>query len=139
MLRAAAICATALCCLAAAGNAADRTLNLEEGIYTFAQAARGEQAFATSCAACHGDDLAGRGPSPSLAGDSFVQRWQGRSVGEFYERMSTTMPKQQPHGLSDQTYADIVAFVLQANAFPWGNEELKPDQAALKKVVIGPR
>ena len=47
--------------------------SVKEGVYTDAQAKRGEALYKDQCAACHGDDLAGSGPMPPLAGNDFVR------------------------------------------------------------------
>jgi PQQ-dependent dehydrogenase (methanol/ethanol family) len=110
-----------------------------DGVFMSAQATHGQQEFETYCASCHGADLAGREHAPALAGDSFLQQWQAHSVGELFERISLTMPQRTPHSLSDHAYVDIVSFILQANGFPYGRSELKPDLGALSKVTIAQR
>ena len=37
------------------------------------------------------------------------------------------MPRGTPHSLADEEYIDIVAYLLQVNAFPSGSEELTAD------------
>ena len=109
-----------------------------DGIFTSAQATRGQQEFAEHCARCHGTDLAGRGHAPALAGDSFLQQWRARSVGELFQSTSLTMPQQRPHSLTDQAYIELVSFILQANGFPYGSAELAPDLGLLNKITIAP-
>ena len=46
------------------------------------------------------------------------------------------MPADRPNSLPAQTYRDIVAFILQANKFPAGEQELASDTEALRKVLI---
>jgi quinoprotein glucose dehydrogenase len=108
-----------------------------DGIFTHAQAAEGEKAFTISCASCHASDLTGKPNAPALAGDSFVQRWQGHSVGEFFVRISTTMPKGQPHSLDDTAYANIIAFLFEANGYVPGRSELKAELGVLNQTIIG--
>src|SRR2546423_1377917 len=46
-----------------------------DGVYTDAQAARGQAQYRQECASCHGDRLEGGGeiaPAPELAGDIFM-------------------------------------------------------------------
>ena len=111
----------------------------DDGVFTSAQTTRGQQEFEKNCASCHGTDLAGRGHAPALAGDFFAQQWQSHSVGELFERISQTMPQLTPHSLSDHAYIEIVSFILQANGFPYGTSELKPDLGALNKIAIAQR
>jgi quinoprotein glucose dehydrogenase len=109
-----------------------------DGIFTAAQAALGERSFTASCASCHGADMAGREGAPSLAGDAFLRRWQNRSVGELFDRISTSMPQQQPHSLGDTVYIAIVAYIIQANGFPDGSNILTPNPTALGALKIAP-
>lgn len=92
-----------------------------DGIYTDAQAARGEKAFGQSCAGCH--SLAAEGKSP-LAGDPFWKSFSQKTVGELLDYVSANMPNGSPGSLSQATYKDIVAAMLKANGFPAGNTEL---------------
>jgi quinohemoprotein ethanol dehydrogenase len=110
-----------------------------DGVFTSAQATRGQQEFEKNCTTCHGADLAGREHAPALAGDSFLQQWQAHSVGELFERISLTMPQLTPHSLSDHAYIDTVSFILQANGFPYGPSELKPDRGELNTITIAQR
>ena len=59
-------------------------------------------------------------------------------VGELSARIQKLMPPERPGSLPAQTYIDIVAFILQKNAFPAGDAELSTDPAALQ-ILITPR
>jgi quinohemoprotein ethanol dehydrogenase len=107
------------------------------GVFTEAQATRGRSSFETNCSSgCHMADLSGGARVPALAGERFLQHWQGSSAAVLLERIRNTMPQQKPHSLSDQVYVDIVAFLLQANGLPPGALELTGDPAALGTVVL---
>ena len=49
------------------------------------------------------------------------------------------MPAGAPGSLDDQTYIDIVAYILQFNGMPAGNQKLVPDLDSLEKIVITAR
>ncbi|MGD8282000.1 MAG: cytochrome c [Gemmatimonadota bacterium] len=106
------------------------------GVYSQNQAARGRETFGASCAACHSADLSGRGPIPALRGDSFTGNRHGGTVGDLYERISTTMPPSRPGQLSAEDYADVVAYLLQENAFPHGSADLPAQQESLHLIVF---
>lgn len=107
------------------------------GIYTEAQAKRGEEASKRSwCTSCHGGDLTGA-EAPALVGDEFLSNWNMETVGFLYERIRTTMPADKPGSLSPQDASDIVARVLQLNKFPAGPNELPSDIDLLSKIAIG--
>ena len=105
-----------------------------DGIYTQAQAKRGQPLYAKECASCHRDDLEGHGPSPSLAGEDFVAKWDGETVGDLFEKMQATMPADHPGRLSREQNAAILAFILRFNEFPAGKTELRTDSEWLAKI-----
>jgi cytochrome c5 len=78
---------------------AQATRSVNEGVYTAEQAKRGEALYKEQCSACHGDNLEGSGPMPPLAGKDFLANWQGKTVGDLFEKTSTTMPATAPGSL----------------------------------------
>jgi len=109
-----------------------------EGIYTQTQSERGLAAYTESCTSCHAADLRGNSNSPSLVGMSFMFLWEGKTVGELYEQVRANMPVDRPGALSNQAYADIIAYLLQANGFPAGSETLGTDTEQLNLIPIVP-
>jgi mono/diheme cytochrome c family protein len=105
-----------------------------DGIYSAAQAAKGEALYRTECASCHAADLQGSGPMPALTGEDFRKEWDGQSVGDLFERIRTTMPGDKPGKLSPEVNANILAFLLKSNGYPAGTAELKADTAGLNKI-----
>jgi quinoprotein glucose dehydrogenase len=116
--------------------AAQTARTVWDGVYTEAQAERGRAAYSQSCAACHREDLRGDGTAPSLVGESFAFLWGDMTVGELFTRTRAIMPPERPGSLSPQGYVDIIAFVLQKNAFPAGGTELGIDRDALQQIRI---
>ncbi|HEY6333105.1 MAG TPA: c-type cytochrome, partial [Blastocatellia bacterium] len=70
------------------------------GIPTEAQARRGGDLYARTCASCHGMQLQGT-PASALAGDQFMAKWgQGNHyVDELYYITKTQMPYGAPNTL----------------------------------------
>ena len=89
--------------------------------FTAAQAASGKTAYNATCAVCHGTTMTNGAYGTPLAGEYFKTKWSHRSVRAFYDRARTTMPPSQPGSLPADTYADIVAYILQVNGFKAGN------------------
>ncbi len=98
-----------------------------DGVYTEGQAERGQVLYTESCSGCHAPDLRGDNTSPSLVGMSFTFLWGGSTLGALFERIQEQMPPARPGSLSAQTYRDVLAFVLRANSYPAGTQELEPD------------
>ena len=120
----------------APGDAAAQEKSTWSGVYTDAQASRGEAVYSASCAVCHGDDLAGNEMGPGLAGSSFLGFWDGLSLGDLFQVMSVSMPQDNPGSLETAQYVDVIAYMLQRSEFPPGGEELPADEAGLREVTI---
>jgi mono/diheme cytochrome c family protein len=105
-----------------------------DGIYTAAQAARGQQVYADSCAGCHQEDLSGDGQTPPLVGKDFNVDWNDLALSDLFDRMRGTMPADKPGTLKPEQAADVIAYLLQKGNFPAGATELPADAAALKAI-----
>ena len=117
-------------------GAAQEPRTVWDGIYTEAQATRGEQVYQDECAFCHLDDLMGDAFATPLIEDGFTFRWEGSSVGDLMTVIQITMPADRPATLSNEAVADVIAFLLKMNEYPVGDEELAADQAALENIAI---
>jgi mono/diheme cytochrome c family protein len=109
------------------------------GVFTAAQTDRGRAAYLdsnNSCAGCHGSELGGSPGGPGLVRASFRSRWGGKNVGELFEYTKTRMPPGRAGSLSDQTYIDIIAFILRANNYPPGQTELRANLDELRQIGI---
>lgn len=106
------------------------------GVFTADQAKRGQTKYNQVCSNCHQSDLTGSDQAPALAGGDFLDRWEGQSVGDMADRIRTSMPQDDIGSLNTQMSVDLVAYLLQANNFPAGQEELKADRSFLKTVMI---
>jgi hypothetical protein len=107
-----------------------------DGVYNKDQASRGQAKYTAVCSNCHQGDLSGSDQAPGLAGGDFLDRWEGQTVGDLADRIRTSMPLDDVGSLNVQLSADLTAFLLQANNFPAGQEELKADRSAMKSVAI---
>ena len=89
-----------------------------------------------NCATCHGDNLEGSGPMPALAGKDFLASWQGKTVGDLYDKTFTTMPATAPGSLTPAQAADIVSYMLSSSRFKAGSTELEPKTEVLQQIKI---
>ena len=105
-----------------------------DGVYSSKQAKRGQALYAKSCGSCHRDDLTGHGPTPSLAGSEFRDRWDGQTLGDLFEKMQATMPADHPGSLSREENGAILAFILRSNEFPAGKKDLRTKSDRLAKI-----
>jgi mono/diheme cytochrome c family protein len=116
-------------------NAQGKSVN--DGVYSDAQAKRGATLYAEQCASCHGENMEGVADLfPALTGAPFVKTWSGKSLGEFFDKIQTTMPALDPGSLKPAQTADIVAFILSHSKYPAGAAELASTADALKPIQI---
>lgn len=94
-------------------------------IFTAEQATTGKAAYGRSCAGCHMPDLGGTPDAPPLAGSRFLDTWRGRTSKELFDFVSGAMP---PGGssMNADTYAAILAYVLQSNGALPGSTRFEP-------------
>ena len=96
------------------------------GSFTAAQAASGRVAYNEQCSECHLSDLRGAF-GPPLAGPSFTNAWGPTTARELFEQIRNTMPPGGEGSLGDDTYINIVAYILLVNGHAAGAQELPAD------------
>ena len=106
------------------------------GVYSEAQAYRGEKVADTTCIGCHGPKLDGGDSGPKLVGEEFIANWSSQSVGELFAWMQEAMPAEAPGTLSKGDTAAVLAYILQLNKIPAGKLDLSTDRAALNRIRI---
>jgi alcohol dehydrogenase (cytochrome c) len=84
------------------------------------QVDRGQRVYGASCAHCHGVELEGT-VGPALVGPRFLYSWAKKGADDLYYILRTTMPKPAVGSLSEQAYADVMAFMLQRNGMAAGS------------------
>jgi len=102
-----------------------------EAFFTAEQARTGAGEYRVHCSACHGTNLAG-GAAPALRGGNLAQSWANANA--LYQYYSETMPPSNPGGLSETTYINILAHILNENGFPAGEQELEADPELLRQI-----
>jgi mono/diheme cytochrome c family protein len=98
------------------------------GVYTDAQARRGENSYKTNCVSCHS--------AKEYTGSAFTVAWVSRTAFDLFEQIRTLMPEDNPGILPRQDYVDIVAYLFSMNSYPTGADELPNDDDALKRIRI---
>ena len=127
--------------LAGAGAAA----SVWDGVFSEDQAARGRQVYFGACGLCHGRRLNGAPDDPDmlstppLARARFLRVWEGRSLATLLAYTRLTMPEDNPASLSDEEYADVVAYMLSMSRMPAGEDDLPADARDLANILIRQR
>lgn len=105
--------------------------------FTSEQVERGHEAYTQRCTMCHGENLndGDFGGAP-LRGAWFRDHWGAGSVAALFTYVKTLMPPDNPGGLNDTTYADILAFILQRNGYKAGDAELPSELEAMESMSL---
>lgn len=120
--------------LVPSSSAAGQSRTVGDGVYTDAQAARGQGLFNQHCALCHGDSLQG-GAGPELVGTMFTGDFNKGPLSDLVDLIRVTMPEDKPGTLNQQQASDVTAYILKANKFPAGRVDLSADTAAQKQIT----
>ena len=106
------------------------------GVYSQAQAQRGQAIYARACASCHGPTLQGVEQAAPLTGPAFAANWNGRTLGELFEIMRRSMPGDDPGTLTAEQNAAVLAYMLSVGRFPSGDTALSGDRTALDTITF---
>jgi mono/diheme cytochrome c family protein len=128
-----ALCAYALAGTLSLTGQTRQLRSITDGVYSGAQAARGQQIYKAQCAECHGEAMEGT-IGPPMVGDSFLSNWSARPLAGLVEKIQKTMPFNLPGSLSRQQSTDLAAYILQFGKFPAGQAELS--EAMLAQITF---
>jgi mono/diheme cytochrome c family protein len=98
------------------------------GVYTAAQAAKGEDIYYTICISCH--------PKGTYAGVGFKNNWNNRPLWDLWDWISNKMPKNDPGSLEPAQVVQVMAYILQQNKMPAGTVPLPPNEKTLYGIKI---
>jgi mono/diheme cytochrome c family protein len=116
----------ALCAIAGALSLtgyAQQPRTIAQGVYSAAQAGRGQALYTANCTLCHGPELKGA-VGPMLTGDGFTTAWAGRPLSDLVDKIEKTMPPQAPGTTTRAQAFDIAAYILEYGKFAAGPAEL---------------
>ncbi len=102
-------------------EAADPTT--ADGIFTLAQADRGEALFISTCSECH--------DSADWTETGFRGRWEDQSVYQLWYYVNERMPYDDPWSLSRQQTTDVLTYIFKLNELPAGEDELATDDDSI--------
>jgi len=103
------------------------------GGFTADQAAAGETAYNSNCAQCHGKQLEGP-DAPGLAGPDVMQNWA--TAGGLFDFIHVAMPPSAPGQLGDETYLNIIAYIMKFNGAQPGDQPMTADAEKLAAISL---
>jgi mono/diheme cytochrome c family protein len=103
--------------------------DLPAASFLASQADRGARIYENSCSTCHAPG--------TLVGQGFVENWNNRRVYDLFALVRNTMPLDNPGGLKEGEYLDIVSYLMRANHQSAGAmDSLRADTASLRKTRL---
>jgi S-disulfanyl-L-cysteine oxidoreductase SoxD len=110
-----------------AAQRADRTVR--DGVFSAAQAARGEQLFGSICMNCH--EI-----TEFTAAGAYLEEVEGKPLWETFEYIWAEMPEDEPASLNPEDYAAVLAYIFSIYGLPSGAADLPIDEESLEAITI---
>jgi len=109
---------------------------VQDGVFSDAQATRGQALYAQRCAGCHGPALAGAS-APALTGDLFTNKFRMEPLSALFIQIRYAMPPGAADSarLTDDESADLVAHILKTNGFPSGKTDFSAVDAVHSQIA----
>jgi S-disulfanyl-L-cysteine oxidoreductase SoxD len=126
---AAAMIAAVLGTILWTATAQDARRTVRDGVFSAAQAARGERLFESICTNCH--EL-----TELTAAGAYLDDVNGESLWETFDYISSDMPEDDPGSLRADEYAAVLAYVLSVYGLPSGETDLRVDREWLEAIAI---
>lgn len=101
--------------------------------FTQEQAVAGKKAYDANCAQCHGFKLEGP-DAPGLVGQDIMANWD--TAGGLFDFISVAMPPVAPGKLGDETYLNIIAYIMSYNGAQPGDTPLVNDEDKLAAISL---
>jgi hypothetical protein len=98
------------------------------GIYSDAQASRGEGIFNKTCLSCH--------VPTDYQGDAFQSKFVGGTVFDMFETIRSSMPQDDPGSLTTEQYTDLVAYLFKLNDLPTRAKDLPAVIDSMKAIKV---
>lgn len=113
-----------------AGLAAqDGQRTVRDGVFSSAQAARGERVFESICVNCHE-------MTEFTAAGAYLEDVEGEPLWETFDFVSSEMPEDDPGSLEPKEYAAVLAYIFSVYGLPSGDAELPVDRDSLRAIAI---
>ncbi len=125
----AAVLAAVLGTLLFAVTAQDARRTVRDGVFSAAQAARGERLFDSICTNCH--EL-----TELTAAGAYLDSMNGEPLWETFDYVSSDMPEDDPGSLRPDEYAAVLAYLFSMYGLPSGERDLPVDRESLEAIAI---
>lgn len=109
--------------------AQDGERTIRDGVFSPAQAARGERLFESICINCHEiEEFTGA--------DAYLEGVDGKPLWDTFEYVWSEMPEDDPASLNPEDYAAVLAYIFSVYGMPSGETDLPIDRDSLRAITI---
>ncbi len=126
---AAAVVVAAGVVAALGAGAQDGERTVRDGVFSAAQAARGERLFESICMNCHE-------MTEFTAAGAYLEEVEGEPLWDTFEYIWSEMPEDEPASLEPEDYAAVLAYIFSVYGLPSGDADLPTDEASLEAITI---
>lgn len=105
-----------------------QVLSTLSGVYSEAQAGRGEAVYRKTCLECHVPE--------DYKGEAFRSKFVGGTVYDMWEQIRSSMPQDNPGSLTNEQYTDVVAYLFKLNELPTRATDLPAVVDSLKAIKV---
>ena len=112
--------------LTATAAAAAEPRSFDDGVFSKAQAKAGEDMFEEHCGTCHETDYF----------EGVFKAWSGEPLADRFDVMAATMPQSNPGSLLNAEYVGILAYILDENDYPRGDEALSEYARGFDEITV---
>jgi S-disulfanyl-L-cysteine oxidoreductase SoxD len=110
--------------------------SVQDGVFSDAQAGRGQALYVQRCAGCHGPALEGA-QAPPLTGDAFTMKFRAEPLSALFIQIRYDMPPDAAADaqLTSEQAADLVAHILKTSGFPAGKTDFAGADASNSQIA----
>jgi mono/diheme cytochrome c family protein len=109
--------------------AQDGARTIRDGVFSPAQAVRGERLFGSICINCH--EIA-----EFTGADAYLEEVDGKPLWDTFEYVWSEMPEDDPSSLNPEDYAAVLAYIFSVYGMPSGDADLPIDRDSLRAITI---
>jgi S-disulfanyl-L-cysteine oxidoreductase SoxD len=102
---------------------------VRDGVFSAAQAARGERLFEAICTNCH--EI-----TEFTAAGAYLDEVEGEPLWDTFEYVWAEMPEDEPASLDPEDYAAVLAYIFSIYGLPSGEVAMPIDRESLSGIRI---
>jgi alcohol dehydrogenase (cytochrome c) len=100
------------------------------------QSIAGKKVYEANCLQCHGATLEGNQFGPPLVGASFTDHWAGKTLADYYLKISSSMPLGRSQSLERSAYLETIAYIFEVNGLKPPHSTWPADATGMERATL---